>query len=294
VPTHREDTGPVALPRRRRPASATVGVTLVLTAAGLLFATSAETARGTQLRSDRSDAVGLVRSEQERLQARLAQHDELVRENEALVDRASQDSGVVRRLQDGSSRLAPGAGLAAVSGPAVRVTLSDAPPAGRRTPGITPDALVVHQQDVQAVVNALWAGGAEAMTLMDQRVISTSAVRCVGNTLILQGRVYSPPYRITAVGDPQRLHRALAASPQLDVYQQYVRAVGLGWQVEDLPTASMPAYSGPLELRYARVPGGASQTPTGTLSGTATRGATDDATRGTRDGASSGNTPDGG
>ena len=38
---------------------------------------------------------------------------------------------------------------------------------------------MVHQQDIQAVVNALWAGGADALQIMDQRVISTSAVRMV-------------------------------------------------------------------------------------------------------------------
>ncbi len=59
---------------------------------------------------------------------------------------------------------------------------------------MSPDDLVVHQQDVQAVVNALWAGGADAVQVMDQRLLSTSAVRCVGNTLLLNGRVYSPPY----------------------------------------------------------------------------------------------------
>ena len=42
------------------------------------------------------------------------------------------------------------------------------------------------------MVNALWQGGAKGIQVMDQRLISTSAVRCVGNTLILQGRVYSP------------------------------------------------------------------------------------------------------
>ena len=67
------------------------------------------------------------------------------------------------------------------------------------------DDVVVHQQDVQGVVNALWRGGAEAMMVMDQRIISTSAVRCVGNTLILQGRVYSPPFTVTATGDPALL-----------------------------------------------------------------------------------------
>lgn len=48
------------------------------------------------------------------------------------------------------------------------------------TEGFTAEDIVVHQQDVENVVNALWAAGAEAMMLMDQRVISTSAVRCVG------------------------------------------------------------------------------------------------------------------
>ena len=65
------------------------------------------------------------------------------------------------------------------------------------------------------MVNALWAGGAEAMMLMDQRVISTSAVRCVGNTLILQGRVYSPPYVITAIGDQDGMKQALDQSPEV-------------------------------------------------------------------------------
>ena len=67
-------------------------------------------------------------------------------------------------------------------------------PADQLPEGVGVDDIVVHQQDVQAVVNALWSGGAEAMMVMDQRLISTSAVRCVGNTLILQGRVYSPPF----------------------------------------------------------------------------------------------------
>ena len=76
-----------------------------------------------------------------------------------------------------------------------------------RPGGLGPDDLVVHQQDVQAVVNALWRGGADGVQVMDQRLIATSAVRCVGNTLILQGRVYSPPFTVTAVGDPRPAQR---------------------------------------------------------------------------------------
>jgi uncharacterized protein YlxW (UPF0749 family) len=105
---------------------------------------------------------------------------------------------------------------------------------------------------VQAVVNALWQGGAEAMMLMDQRVISTSAVRCVGNTLILQGRVYSPPYVITAMGDPMALKAALDSSPSVSIYRQYVDAVGLGYDVRTQPEQTFPAYAGSINLQQAK------------------------------------------
>ena len=88
------------------------------------------------------------------------------------------------------------------------MTLDDAPSSVAAN-GIEPDLLVVHQEDIQAVVNALWSGGAEAMTIQGQRVIST-AVKCVGNTVVLHGIPYGPPYEISAIGDQARLRAALA------------------------------------------------------------------------------------
>ena len=139
------------------------------------------------------------------------------------------------------------------------MSLNDAPASRARTrPGrhadrrrTHPDDLVVHQQDVQAVVNALWAGGAEAMQIMDQRVISTSAVRCVGNTLILQGRVYSPPFLVTAIGDPDAMQRALDADANVKVYRQYVE-VPAGLRDWTASHDLLPAYDGSLDLDHAK------------------------------------------
>ena len=111
---------------------------------------------------------------------------------------------------------------------------------------------MVHQQDVQGVVNALWRGGAESMQIMDQRVVSTSAVRCVGNTLILQGRVYSPPFTITAIGDQEDLQAALDEDPAVSVYKQYVDAVGLGYEVEHDDETELPPFDGRTTLDHAR------------------------------------------
>jgi uncharacterized protein YlxW (UPF0749 family) len=117
----------------------------------------------------------------------------------------------------------------------------------------TADDIVVHQQDVQSVVNALWTGGAEAMMLMDQRVISTSAVRCVGNTLILQGRVYSPPYVIQAIGSPAAMRAALDQSESVTIYRQYVKLLGLGYDVMSMAKVRFPAYAGSLSLQNAKI-----------------------------------------
>jgi uncharacterized protein YlxW (UPF0749 family) len=74
----------------------------------------------------------------------------------------------------------------------------------------------------------------------------------VGNTLIPQGRVYSPPYKITAVGDQGALKNAIAASPAIQNYQLYVKAYGLGWKVDEREAVTLPAYSGTVDLHYAK------------------------------------------
>jgi uncharacterized protein YlxW (UPF0749 family) len=117
------------------------------------------------------------------------------------------------------------------------------------------DDVVVHQQDVQSVVNALWAGGAEAMTIMDVRVISTSAVRCVGNTLLLHGQVYSPPFVVRAIGDPNALRRALGASEGVRAFADAARVWGLGYEVATKGDIITPAYSGSVDLDHAQVAG---------------------------------------
>jgi uncharacterized protein YlxW (UPF0749 family) len=223
----------------------------VLALAGLLFATSASTSRGTQLRSERADLADLVAADTLKVKNRTQQVAGLHAQVERDTAANAVGNSAVQKLESRSAGLAAAAGLTPVTGPGLVVTLDDAPKGVVVPAQAGPDDLVVHQQDVQAVVNALWAGGAEAMMLQDQRVISTSAVRCVGNTLILQGRVYSPPYSIAAIGDITRLRAALAASPEISYYKEYVAALQLGWAVEERTALKLPAYSGSLTLRHA-------------------------------------------
>jgi uncharacterized protein YlxW (UPF0749 family) len=241
-----------ALVRRQRPPKGWgLLVPVAFALAGVLFATSAEVSHGTDLRSAGDTSLpDLIRAQQRQVAVSTGQVAALRRSVDSLTTPAAAGSQRVAALHRAAAALAAAAGTDAVKGPGLKVTLDDAHLA-QIPAGFTGDDVVVHQQDVQAVVNALWAGGAEAMMLQDQRVISTSAVRCVGNTLILQGRVYSPPYTITAIGDTHTMRQALSRSPQVTIYQQYVQALGLGYDVVGRHSITMPAYAGSIELSRA-------------------------------------------
>jgi uncharacterized protein YlxW (UPF0749 family) len=179
-----------------------------------------------------------------------------VRALQAQVNKAAKaagrnDSAVARAQSKVTPQLEPG-GLTAVHGPGVEVVLDDAPgePAGGN---VDPNQLVVHQSDLQAVVNALWAGGAEAMSIAGQRVIATSAVRCVGNTLLLNGEVYSPPFRVAAIGPSATMLARLATSPGVKLFREAAGYYGLGYTVDLQDRIDLPAYSGPITLSYAHV-----------------------------------------
>jgi uncharacterized protein YlxW (UPF0749 family) len=229
--------------------------TLVFLVAGALFATTALNAKGLDLRAASiTDLPGVVRQERQR-------SDELQAKVAALnkeIDRLSHqvDDTSVTRLQREVDALRGPAGLAPVSGPGLTVVLDDAPKSqidkATQDGDVSVDELVVHQQDIQAVVNALWAGGAEAMTIQDQRVVSTTGIKCVGNTVVLHGRTYSPPYRISAIGDPVALQASLDASDYIDAYLTVVASHDLGYEVLPSTRLEIPAYEGSSTLKYAK------------------------------------------
>ena len=247
-----------AEPPRREPSPAvrTTIVTVACLLAGVLFGTSASLARTQPSTSGAQDLVGLITARD----AQVKELSQVVEQLQAEVDALGQDleDGEARIATRSADRIAPTVGAAPVQGPAVQVTLDDAGYSLDTIPdGYTVDDVVVHQQDLQGVVNALWAGGAEAIMVQDQRIVSTSAVQCVGSTLYLQGRVYSPPSTITAVGDQQRLQAALASDPVVATYRSWADAIGLGYDVQELDQVELPSYYGGFRPTYATV----SQTP---------------------------------
>lgn len=222
---------------------------------GFLLATTRVVSAGNELRAgDTTRLSDLVRSAQ-------AGADEAEQTRNGLADRiqtlqqaAAVSDADVADVLAGTQPLADATGLGAASGTGVVVRMTDAPRGrdGRYDSDAAPDDLVVHQVDVQSVLNALWAGGASAIGMQDQRLVFSSAPRCIGNTLLLGGRTYSPPYVMTAIGDPARLQAALGNEPGVQLFRQYAVRYGLGYEVEAAQSVSVPAYTGAVRMKFAR------------------------------------------
>lgn len=234
--------------RRHRRTSWRLAVPLVAASAGVLFVTSALSSDGTDLRSENSDLDTLIRERADDLEALRDDVSAARAENRDLAASVDEESVVDQR--DRAEDLMPSSGFTETEGPGIRIVLSDAPRESDAE-GVDPNLLVVHQQDIQGFVNALWAGGAEAISLQDQRLISTTGIKCVGNTVVLDGVPYAPPYVIEAVGDVSQMREALDNSNAVDLYEDYVDKYDLGLESSVEESMQIPAYGGTPDLTYA-------------------------------------------
>jgi len=229
---------------------------LVVVAGLLVAASGTAPAPAGERTGRRVELAELIAVERARVDSLSARADELESQLR-LVERPAEAQGVTSaELLDQISAIAPGAGATAVVGPGLVVTLDDSDASLEAVADY--NDLVVHEQDLQGVVNALWAGGAEAVTVAGERILATSAIRCVGNVLRLHHGTYAPPYRVEAVGDEASLRQALDADPVVNRYRAAVAEHQLGYEVVSAPELVLPPYSGPLALAEAERAGGAS------------------------------------
>ncbi|MGY1731644.1 DUF881 domain-containing protein [Geodermatophilus sp. SYSU D01045] len=243
-----------APPARRRLGALAVAVTMAL--AGLLFSVTYHQAAAGAAGQDEVRAR-LV----EEIGAQSASTDDLAAELEDLRgqvadarDDALAASTVGQRAIDALDAAELAAGLDAVTGPGLLVTLADAEPDADADPvgGAEDDGSGdVRDGDLQLVVNALWSAGAEAVSINDQRLGPTTAIRFAGEAVLVDFRPVTNPYRVSAVGDPDELRARFLASPEVNALAVISETYGLRFEFAQEDELSVPAGGVP-ELRSAK------------------------------------------
>lgn len=189
---------------------------------------------------------------QERQRQRLEYELKLLRNKVGrLQQEAAAEEGLMGSFGKEMAALKEKAGLTPIQGRGVEVIISDATrvPANR-----DPNYYLVHDYDLQIVINALWRGGAKAVAMNGQRFISTTAVRCAGAIVMVNAEPLGTPYKILAIGDPKRLLASLNSDSDAKQFlQNYAKTYGMGVSVKQADNIELPAYQGSLRFDNIKV-----------------------------------------
>jgi len=215
---------------------------LTLVLVGLLLA-----AAGIQVRRN-ADLVSTERQELiDRIDASTAANDELDGQAHALeaeineLQTSQLELAAVGQAQaEDLQELRAEVGTVAVRGPGVLITLNNAE-GGDPTPEDSYDPSLVSDIDIQQVVNGLWQAGAEGVSINGQRLTSLSAIRSTRTVVRVNYRPLTPPFEISAIGDPRTLAAKFGDTSGGAWLQLLEGEYGIQYKVQNKDTIELPA-----------------------------------------------------
>lgn len=232
-----------------------MGLALVLLLLGFLASASLlqERLRERELPSRRHELQALVEKRQGDVQELAAEVSQLSAELSRLEEEAAQGSQVAGDVFEELQVLRELTGLEPLRGPGIVVELSDSDRAATTREETTD--LRIQDVDLQLVVNVLWRAGAEAVAVNGRRVVSTTAIRSAGGRILVNYGAVTSPYRVVAIGDPVTLRSRLEGSEIAERFAVWIDVYGLGFSVDQVDTATVPALGGVRGLEWARPEG---------------------------------------
>ncbi len=138
------------------------------------------------------------------------------------------------------------AGITDIEGPGITVTLNDSKVPNQV--GEDPNLFLIHADDLLKTINELFSAGAEAVSINEQRVISTTEIRCVGTTISINNVKFAPPYIINAIGDPETLEASLKMRGGI---VDTLNAWGIELSIKKHEKITIPGYKGSIKFEYA-------------------------------------------
>jgi uncharacterized protein YlxW (UPF0749 family) len=229
---------------------------LVCIVLGFLLATSFNTqkknsgALNTPRKKDLISSVHELEKQRDQLKNQIESNRDQISKYEK---RAAENQGIQTAFSKELEKVRLVAGLTDVKGSGLIITLADNP---KYPQDDDPNNYVIHDYDIRIAVNSLWAGGAEAVSVNDQRLISTSSVRCAGSTILLNANRLVTPYTIKAVGNPARMLDAINDDENSRrLFNEVKTYYGLTAEIKQSNDVVIKGYSGGLLVESANVVG---------------------------------------
>lgn len=176
-----------------------------------------------------------------RLQTDLSKKDEELKGLRRQLQEYNQDEEVWN--------LRMAAGVTPLRGPGLEITLTDVQRELRSYED--PNLFIVHYDQLELLVNELWAAGAEAVSINGERLVAQTGFSCAGTTILVGTKKLAPPYLIRAIGDPQTLKAALTIPGGF--IDNQILPFELGITLEMKSSLYLSPYKGSSLFHYAQV-----------------------------------------
>lgn len=186
-----------------------------------------------QVDADRTALIERIEREQTQLERAQQEVTDLTAEIERLQITSQQTSQEAVALEDRLRTLARTTGVEPVSGPGVRITITEAAEGA-------PATSQLQDSDLQRLANGLWQAGAEAVAINGQRLTTRSAIRTAEQAITVNYRSLSPPYVVTAIGDPSTLPARLLETPAGQHFTDLSSIAGIGFRVDSADALTLP------------------------------------------------------
>lgn len=226
-------------------------VTLSVALLGLGFLIAAQlSAEGPRIRYTSQERAPLIetvlglQTQQDALKARILDLRGQISSTEGqLPASAAQEKALNAELE----RARIQAGLVQLQGSGLIFRLEDADAVG----GGNTDGLVT-ARDVRIVVQELWLAGAETVSVNGERVVVTTAILDIGNSILVNSAYLAPAYEIRAIGPSDLYSRVTGAASFVEFIRDRVSPAGLRLSFAELDSVTIPAYAGTVSARYMR------------------------------------------
>lgn len=187
-------------------------------------------------------------SEKEKNADLLSQLVELQRNLESYRSDVANKSAINTVMKNELDRAQILAGTTELYGTGVTVAISDSTlPPSDMTAGV--EAYIIHDGDLRMILTELYGAGAEAVSVNGQRIVATTAVRCVGNTIMVNDVKIAPPFEIRAIGDPNTLEAALMIKGGVS---DYLKSWSINLAVKKEERVDVPRYTGVVNFKHAQ------------------------------------------
>lgn len=137
-------------------------------------------------------------------------------------------------------------GLTDVTGEGIVLTVTDS---AQSSNAIDMNNLIIHDSDLRSLVNELSNAGAEAISINDERIVSTTAITCAGNVILINGNKVGSPFTIKAIGNQASLYGAITRAGG---YTYGLKARSIQVETKKVNNIQISRYTGALTQKYAK------------------------------------------